>query len=36
MKHEKYSWNIYVYQEKYLNEWNQNKEKTFRHLNLTF
>ena len=27
MKHEKYSWNIYVYQLKYLNEWNLNKEK---------
>ena len=27
MKLEKYSWNIYVYQLKYLNEWNLNKEK---------
>ena len=27
MKLEKYSRNIYVYQLKYLNEWNLNKEK---------
>ena len=36
MKFEKYSRNIYVYQLKYLNKSNLNREKTFRHLNPTF
>ena len=36
MKHEKYSWNIYVYQLKYLNEWNLIIKKNFQALNSDF